>query len=322
MGETMNYRGVRVEDTFCECTDVYIARLLLTASSGPIAVSEAIYLCGFGIITAAPIQGCVEGVVPESRTPDGRPGIVFQLNAPTAVGLDAFRKALLDRLYIVPHLPTCSLYDGTECAGAEVGKGRGEVAAVVDVAGRVGRWGDGYEAEDVVGGRETVRIPIMTGDQQIERSVRVTVGTDGVLEVFATSQAACLSGASAAASRIVREVPGVAVFNYPVGGISGAKVGGTHYPKEGVTINEPYCPTVRDRVATKIPDDASAVIEFPLVAVSLDAIRRGLKAAIDAFAATEGIVAITAPSFGGAWGGRRLPLRDVVPAEDERGRRG
>ncbi|MDD4904217.1 MAG: hypothetical protein PHX77_06950, partial [Candidatus Bipolaricaulis sp.] len=119
-----------------------------------------------------------------------------------------------------------------------------------------------------------------------------------------------------------RDVPGAAVFNYPVGGISGAKVGGTHYAKEGVTINEPYCPTVRDRVATKIPDDASSVIEFPLVAVSQDAIRRGLRTAIDAFAATAGIVAITAPSFGGAWGGRRLPLRDVVPAEDSGGRRG
>lgn len=315
----MDYRGVRVEDTYCECTDVYVARLLLTAASGPVAVSEAIYLCGFGIITAAPIQGCVEGVVTESRTPDGRPGIVFQLNAPTAVGLEAFRKALLDRLYIVPHLPTCSLFDGTDCEGADP---NAKPAAVVDVAARVGRWGDGYEAEAVVGGRKTVRIPIMTGDQHVERSLRVTVGTDGVLEVFATSQAACLSGAAAAASRVVREVPGVAVFNYPVGGISGAKVGGIRYTNEGVTINEPYCPSVRDRVATKIPSDASAVIEFPLVAVSADAIRRGLAAAIDAFASTSGVVAITAPSFGGAWGGRQLPLREVLPVGSERGRRG
>jgi len=316
----MIHRGVRIEDTFCECTDVYIARLLLTATSGPIAVSESMYLCGFGIITAAPIQGCVEGVVPESKTPDGRPGVVFQLNAPTAVGLEAFRAALLDRLYIVPHLPTCSLYDGTDVEGAE--KEHRDPAAVVDVAGRVGRWGDGYESLDVVGGHETVRLPIMTGDQHVERSVRVTVGTDGVLEVFATSEVACLSGASAAASRIVRDVPGAAVFNYPVGGISGAKVGGTRYVEEGVTINEPYCPTVRDRVATKIPNDAFSVIEFPLVAVSQDAIRRGLRTAIDAFAATAGILEITAPSFGGAWGGRRLALRDVVPAEDSGGRRG
>jgi formylmethanofuran--tetrahydromethanopterin N-formyltransferase len=316
--ETMEHRGVRIEDTFCECTDVYIARLLLTATSGPVAIAEAIYLCGFGIITAAPIQGCVEGAVSEARTPDRRPGMVFQLNAPKAVGLDAFRTALLDRLYILPHLPTCSLYDGTDCPGAE--ERRGEPVTLVDVAGRVGRWGDGYEKPDVVGGRETVRIPIMTGDQHVERTVSITVGTDGVLEVFAVSEAACLSGATAAASRIAREVPGVAVFNYPVGGISGAKVGGVHYADEGVTINEPFCPTLRGRVTTKIPDDASAVIEFPLVAVSEAAIRRGLAAAIDAFASTEGIVAITAPSFGGAWGGRRLALRDVVPFEEQRGR--
>jgi formylmethanofuran:tetrahydromethanopterin formyltransferase len=44
--------------------------------------------------------------------------------------------------------------------------------------------------------------------------------------------------------------------------------------------------------------------------------RFGLRVAIDAFARTSGIVGITAPSFGGAWGGRKLALRDVVPTED------
>jgi formylmethanofuran:tetrahydromethanopterin formyltransferase len=43
--------------------------------------------------------------------------------------------------------------------------------------------------------------------------------------------------------------------------------------------------------------------------------RNGLRVAINAFARTAGIVAITAPSFGGAWGGRKLALRDVVPVE-------
>jgi formylmethanofuran--tetrahydromethanopterin N-formyltransferase len=300
----MNYRGVPIEDVTCECTDVYIARLLVTAATEQVAIAEAGYLCGYGIITAAPIQGCVEGVLPASQSPDGRSGALIQLNAPTPVGLEAFVKALLDRLYIFPHLPTCSLFDGSSNDLPP--------ASVVDVAERVGRWGDGFEVDDSVGGRETLRMPIMTGDQQIERRVRVVVGTDGVLEVFGVNDSSCLVGAIEAAARVVRDVPGAAVFNYPVGGISGAKVGGLQYTEEGVTINEPFCPSLRDRVQTALPEEAGAVIEFPLVAVSDEAIRRGLRVAIDAFVGTSGIVRITAPSFGGAWGGRQLPLRDVI----------
>ena len=303
----MEYRGITVEDTYCECTDVYVARLLLTAISESIALHEATYLCGWSIITAAPIQGCVEGPVPPTATPDGRPGILIQLNAPTPVGLDAFCDAVLERLYILPHLPTCSLFDATP---------EGKAEGWLDAAGHVGRWGDGFERGVNVGGREALCIPIMTGDQVIERRAGVCVGTDGVIEVFAKNAAACLAGAQEAVARVVRDLAGVAVFNYPVGGISGAKVGGTTYTDEGVTINEPFCPSLRGVVETKLPKGAEAAIEFPLIAVSESAIRAGLRTAIDAFADTPGVLEITAPSFGGAWGGRRLPLREILEAAE------
>lgn len=302
----MNYRGITVEDTYCECTDVFIARVLLTALSEAVALHEATYLCGWSIITAVPIQGCVEGIVPPSATPDGRPGILIQLNAPTLVGLDSFRQAVLERLYILPHLPTCSLFDATPKDKAE---------DWIEAASHVSRWGDGFESNVVVAGREAVRIPIMTGDQIIERKVGICRGTDGVIEVFAKNADSCLAGAQEAVARIVQNTSHVAVFNYPVGGISGAKVGGTTYTEEGVTINEPFCPSLRDDVETKIPEGAGAVIEFPLTATSESAIRAGLRMAIDAFADTAGVVEITAPSFDGAWGGRQLDLRDLLEAD-------
>jgi len=298
----MNYRGIEIEDTYCECTDVYTARMLLTAASEDVALHEATYLCGWSIITAVPIQGCVEGVVPPHDSPDGRPGVLIQLNAPTPTGLDSFRAALLGRLYILPHLPTCSLYDATV----------GDPETWVKAGDYVRRWGDGFDMDVKVASRDCVRIPIMTGDQYIEQRVGVSIGTDGVLEVFAQNAASCLLGAQEAAARIVRDLKGVAVFNYPVGGISGAKVGGKTYTEEGVTINEPFCPSLRAQSDTKLPPGADAVIEFPLVAIDEDAIRAGLRAAIDAFAATTGVLAITAPSFGGSWGGREVFLRDVI----------
>ncbi|TFH10913.1 MAG: hypothetical protein E4H08_02605 [Candidatus Atribacteria bacterium] len=302
----MNYRGLVIEDTYCECTDVYIARVLLTAISESVAIHEAAYLSGWSIITSVPIQGCIEGFVPSAETPDGRPGVLIQLNAPTPVGAEPFRRAVLERLYILPHLPTCSLFDATP-------EGRAE--DWIDVAAHVGRWGDGFERDVVIGGHDALSIPIMTGDQVVDRKIGVCIGTDGVLEIFARDAASCVAGAQEAVARIVRDVRDVAVFNYPVGGISGAKVGGTTYTEEGVTINEPFCPSLRKIVKTKIPDAANAVIEFPMTAISEAAVRLGLKAAIDAFTDTPGSVEITAPSFGGAWGGRHVYLRDVLEVD-------
>ncbi|MBN1858305.1 hypothetical protein JW848_03765 [Candidatus Bipolaricaulota bacterium] len=301
----MRYRGTTIADVVCECTDVHIARMLVTAVSESVALAEASYLCGWSIITAAPIQGCVEGTVPPDRTPDGRPGVWIQMNAPTPLGLDAFLDALLDRLYLFPHLPTCSLFDATPT---------GKSIRSVDIAARVARWGDGHETAEKLGRRDIVRLPIMTGDQLIEREIGVCVGTDGVLEIFGENSTCCVAAAQEATRRVLSDAAGTAVFNYPIGGISGAKVGGIVYKEEGVTINEPFCPSLRDHpdVETHIPEAAAAVIEFPLVAISDEAIRNGLRVAINAFCSTPGIVGITAPSFGGQWGNRHLLLKDLI----------
>jgi len=301
----MKYRGTTIADVSCECTDVHIARMLLTAISESVALAEASYLCGWSIITAAPIQGCVEGTASPDRTPDGRPGVWIQMNAPTPLGLAAFVDALLDRLCLLPHLPTCSLFDATPT---------GQSIRSINVADRVAKWGDGYESREKLDRREIVRLPIMTGDQLIERELGVCMGTDGVLEVFGENATCCVAAAREAAQRVVADAPGVAVFNYPVGGISGAKVGGLVYREEGVTINEPFCPSLRAHpdVRSQVPDAAGATIEFPLVAVSEEAVREGLRVAINAFCSTPGVVAITAPSFGGQWGDRHLPLKDLI----------
>jgi formylmethanofuran--tetrahydromethanopterin N-formyltransferase len=286
------YKNIELEKATCECTDVHLCRVLLTALSERVALQEATYLSGFSVITSAPLQACVEGRVAPTETPDGRPGVLIQFNAPTKIGMEVFRKVLLDRLYILPHLPTCSLFDATPTGM------RGEA---VEIGEHLRRWGDSFEEETTLGKHEVIRLPIMTGDMMIERRCHVITGMDGVIEVLEASD------------RIFHDTRGVALFNYPLGGISGAKVGGINYCEEGVTINEPYCPTLRSEVSeTKIPDKAEAVIEYPLIGLGIEEIKAGLRVAIDAFAATPGVMRITAPSFGGEWGKHQLYLPDVV----------
>ncbi|MEW5815900.1 MAG: hypothetical protein AB1798_10975 [Spirochaetota bacterium] len=213
----MKYKNVVIEDVHCECTDMFICRTLLTSLSEETALNMALYISGYSVITTAPIQVCLEGILPASETPDGRTGVIIQFNAPTAVTFERFRKALLDRLFVLPHLPTCSLFNLSA----------GEQETTIEVGQRLGRWGDGF--------------------------------------------------------------------------------------KKRVTINEGYCPTLKDEIAdSKVPKGAEAAIEYLLVGINEELIRGGLKIAIDAFASIPGIKSITSPSFGGRWGTHKLYLPEIV----------
>ena len=299
----MKYNHVEIEEVNCECADMRICRVILTAISENIALHQATYLSGFGIITAAPVQVCIEGLLPASKTPDGRPGVIIHINVPAAVSHERFRRAVFERLFILPHLPTCSLFDAAP----------GKKEASIDIGKHIRRWGDGFETKEKLEGRDIFRLPIMTGDMLVESRISIIQGVDAALEVFAGNAASCLMGAQEAVCRIFRDAPGAAVFNFPIGGISGAKVGGINYTEERVTINEPYCPTLKNRVKkSRLPEGAGAVIEFPIIGLDKKSIGLGLKLAIDAFASTPGVMRITCPSFGGSWGKQKIYLPKVV----------
>ena len=301
--------NVEIEEVNCESTGLSICRVVLTAISEKIALHEAVWISGFGIITASPIQACIEGVLSPSDTPDGRTGVLIQFNVPDVVGMEKFEKALLSRLFMLPHLPTCSLFNA----------GNGNKEITIDIGEHLRKWGDGFETAEIFSGRDIYRLPIMTGDMLIERKLEVISGMDGALEVFGVNEASCVVAAEQAVGRIFNEAPGVAVFNYPIGGISGAKVGGVNYTKERLSINEPYCPTMKDKIDySSMPEGAGAVIEFPIVGLNEKMVRQGLKVAIEAFASTPGIIQITSPSFGGEWGSQKIYLPGVLGIKENK----
>lgn len=300
----MNYKGVEIEDTYCECADLVISRVLLTAVSERVALQEAIFLSGFSIITAAPIQACIDRLVHPSETPDGRPGVLVQLNMPSSRNQGNFEKALADRLFITPHLPTCSIFNATP---------KNQEKFRISIGERIRKWGDGFEFEDEINGREVYRIPVMTGEMIVEKSLGVCEGTDGVLEVVTENQCSSMIAMENAANRVFNEVDGAAIFCFPLGGVVGAKVGGINYKNERVTIPHIYCPTIRDKVPeTKISEGARSAFEFPIIGLNEKIVKNALRLAIEAIASTPGVKKITAPSFGGLWGGRKIYLRDVL----------
>ncbi len=303
-GEILEYKGVEVENVYCECTDLLTSRVLLTAISERVAIQEASFLSGFSVITAAPIQACIDRLAHPSETPDGRPGVMIQFNIPASRGGENFEKEISNRLFISPHLPTCSLFNATP---------KSQEKFKFSVGEKLRRWGDGFEVEDEAGGREVYRVPVMTGEMLVEKSFGVCKGTDAALEIFTEDQTSSIVAMERAANRIFNEVDGAAIFCFPLGGVVGAKVGGINYKNERLTVNHLYCPTIKDEVPdTKVPNNAKSAFEFPIVGLDEDAVKKGLRGAIDAIATTPGIKKITAPSFGGRWGGRKIFLNEAL----------
>ena len=188
--------NVEIEEVNCESTDLKICRIILTAITEKIALHEAVWISGFSIITAAPIQVCIEGILIPAETPDGRAGVLVQFNVPDAVSMERFEKALLERLYMLPHLPTCSLFDA----------GNGNKEITIDIGEHLRKWGDGFETAEEFSGRDIYRLPIMTGDMLIERKLEMMNGVDGALEVFGENAASCIVAAEQAeASELHRQ---------------------------------------------------------------------------------------------------------------------
>ncbi|MEW5825744.1 MAG: hypothetical protein AB1778_02850 [Candidatus Bipolaricaulota bacterium] len=310
----MRYQGLSIDDTFCEVVDTYVARLTLTASTEALALAAAGFLAAVALAPGSALRGGLESPAPAASTPDGRPGMTLLFSGPTASGLDAFKVALLDRLDLAPLLLTCSLFDAGRAAPIEW---------VVDLAARLARWGDGHEIKETSGERELIRLPLSVSDQRLERRTRVVAGVDGALVAFGRSEAACLAGASEAAADVLRLAPGAAVLHAPGGATNVVKCGGATYKGEASTTHEAYCASLSGHVATSLPPEAVAAIEMTLLAISMDALREALRVSIDAFARTADIVGVSTPFAPVARGGRRIALRELLPApRAERAKKG
>ena len=72
----MKINGVAIDDTFAEAFTMRVARLIITGRNPKWAREAAVKLTGF----ATSVIGCkceagIERELPESATPDGRPGV-------------------------------------------------------------------------------------------------------------------------------------------------------------------------------------------------------------------------------------------------------
>jgi len=296
----MNLRGVLIEDTFAEAFNMSAARVVVTAVNARWARAAAQALTGFATsIIACKCEAAIERDLTPAETPDGRPGISALFFAMEPVGLG---KRLVERIgHTVLTCPTTSCFDGLPDAVERVTPGR---------ALRV--FGDRFQISKVVGGRRYWRVPVMEGEFLVQESFGVLkngVGGGNFL-ILAEDEASALAAAEAAVAAI-SGVPGV-ILPFP-GGVarSGSKIGARGYASLIASTNDAYCPTLRASTDSALPDGVNSVLELVLDGVDADAIRRAMRAGIDA-ACLPGVRAITAGNYGGNLGKHKFHLHAIM----------
>lgn len=295
----MRLGRTEVVDTFAEAFGMWGARVIITADTKNWARAAAQSMTGFATsVIRCKCEAAVECELPDTDTPDRRPGVSVLLFAMSEKDMSA---RLVERVgQSVMTCPTTACYDGLASAAQRVPVGQ-----------RLRFFGDGHQIAKVVGGRRLWRIPVMEGEFVVDDAfgVQPTVG-GGNLLLLGGAQRTALRAAVAAAEAM-REVAGV-FLPFPQGVVgSGSKVG-SRYKGLIASTNEAYCPTLRGRVEnSQLPEGIASVYEVVVngldEAALADAMRRGIRAA-----AERGVEQISAGNYGGTLGQYKFGLHELL----------
>ncbi|MGB7002661.1 MAG: formylmethanofuran--tetrahydromethanopterin N-formyltransferase [Halobacteriota archaeon] len=290
---------MEIEKTYCEAFDGLVARVCITARD-----DKSLKRAAFGA-TALPStvfgesEGGVEKWLNEDETPDGRKGALVQLWV--NYGEDAVKKLdyeiskrIRQGILVVP---TTSVFNALD---SEV---------KIDTMSRIGHCGDGYETIERRFGRDVIAVPIMMGEFLVEQRIGYKKGVmGGNIWLLAETLEAALEASETAIGAIYRIEGAITPFDVCAAGSKPE----TKYPEIGPTTNHPYCPTLRDNISgSKVPDGVTAIPEIVINGLSLDSVKRAMKAAVDSVRDVEGVVKLSAGNYGGRLGRYKIYLDEL-----------
>lgn len=283
------------------------SRIVITAVNQRWADTAAGSMTGFATsVIACDCEAGVESRVPESETPDGRPG--------TAVMVFGFSRSrlttpMLNRIgQCVLTCPTTAVYNGLPEDMAD---------DMLDVGKSIRFFGDGYQVkmrmdDGWLGRRRFWRIPVMEGEFLIEEKFGAKKAVAGGNFLLMGETAKATLEASERAIEAIHGVPNV-ITPFP-GGLcrSGSKVG-SRYPFLRASTNTPFCPSIKNTFPeSHIPDGINSVIELVINGLDESSVREAMAKGIKAATMVEGVKRITAVNFGGKLGKYQIHLKDAL----------
>ena len=295
----MEINGVFIEDTYAEAFPAWISLVAVTGSTQHLANMAAIEATGY----ATSVIGCaaeagIDYYIPPHKSPDGRPGYMLMFTHPSK---KALKEQLVERLAeCVLTAPTAAAFNGLPNAEEKVPV-------------KLHFFGDGFEYQKQMRGRDVWAIPIMGGEFIIEEDIGVVKGiAGGNFLIMGTDMMSALTGAQAAVE-VIDDVEGAST-TFP-GGIVGAgsKVGSMKYKFMKASTNHLFCPTIKDKVPdSKVPEGVKAVFEIVIDGVNEKAVSIAMRDGIEAACQVQGVTRISAGNYGGTLGPYKFELHKIL----------
>lgn len=292
LGETF------IEDTFAEAFRMVYVQLIVTAHDDHWLDAALRELTGYSSsVIACDAETGLESALAPDATPDGRVGasvMVFGFSA------EALGKAVANRVgQCVMTCPTTAVFDGLPEAETRIPLGK-----------NIRFFGDGFQKSKLLDGRRYWRIPVLDGEFLVEEKLGVAKGVAGGNIIIQSTDVPAGLAAVRRGVDAIAETSGV-IAPFP-GGVarSGSKVGSI-YKALPASTSDPFCPTLRGRVETKLHDDVNCAYEIVVDGTDEVAVGNAMAAAIRG-AAGEGVIAISAGNYGGKLGKFHFQLRELL----------
>jgi formylmethanofuran--tetrahydromethanopterin N-formyltransferase len=300
-------KKAEIEDTYAEAFEGIYTRVILTADDEETLCKAAEDATATPSIVIGRVEGGIEKGLTRKETPDKRKGVLLQFWAgidskkPFSESLKKFEIELSYRIrQDILVKPFTAVFD----ALGQKAEGK------IDMMERVGHCGDGYEWVETRFGRDVIIVPIMVPDFIIERSLGYAHGVMGAnfWIMCKTKEAMKIAGDKALAA--IHKTEGV-ITSFDVCS-AGSKVE-TRYPWIGPTTNHPYCPSLKKKLGktSKVPAEVNFIPEIVVNGISMQAVKKAMKAGIEAASEVNGAVRISAGNYGGKLGEYKIFLREL-----------
>ncbi|MCS7114630.1 MAG: formylmethanofuran--tetrahydromethanopterin N-formyltransferase [Nitrososphaerota archaeon] len=295
-----------VEDTYAEAFKGIFCRIIVTADDEETLKRAAEDATATPSVVIGRVEGGVEKWLSEKETPDKRKGAVLQfwgeLN-PKKTFEETVKKFEVELSYRIRQdilvKPFTAVFDALPTAEGKM-----------DMMERVGHCGDGYEWEEDRYGRKVIIVPIMVPDFIVERYIGYARGVMGANFWIMCKTKEAVKEAGRKALEAIHGVEGVVT---PFDICSAGSKPETRFPWIGPTTNHPYCPSLKGILGPEsmVPEGVEYIPEIVINGVSLQAVKKAMKAGIEAALTVKGVAKISAGNYGGKLGEYKIYLREL-----------
>ena len=296
----------KIEDTYAEAFDGIYCRIIVTADDEEILRKAAEDATATPAVVIGRIEGGIEKWLSEDETPDGRKGAILQFwggideKKPLKDSVKKFEIELSYRIrQDILVKPFTAVFDASL---QPVGK--------LDMMERVGHCGDGYEWEEKRYGRQMIVVPIMVPNFQIERYLGYGIGIMGANFWYMCKTKEAVMEAGRKALEAIGQIEGVIT---PFEICSAGSKPETKFPWIGPTTNHPYCPSLKEKLGpeSKVPEGVGYIPEIVINGTTLEAVKKAMKAGIEAVLSFDEVVKVSAGNYGGKLGKHKIYLKEL-----------